>query len=317
MQMLAPRDFVIDVHVATADEFLDRLSPRSMEWESQPALWVFRGQRDANWKLIPSAMRGSRAEHPFACFGIDVPAHVAVNPDIPNWSLRIRRLNQLLELFAGELDRQGLPVPHSHPTVVRRTVTESMAFPPAEAFPLMALAQHHRLPTLFLDWTKRAWVAAYFAAQDAASYFRATSGLGVLDAAAGPSHLAVWALYRMKDQEQLSGRINFYEAPANTNPNLRAQNGLFLWWNPGEEDRTLDEQVAWLGQQAPAHPGLRPLKRFCLPTAQAGRLLCLLSLEHIDAAALFPGVDGIVRSIGERMLWDVGPAVSPRPSLQV
>ena len=116
------------------------------------------------------------------------------------------------------------------------------------------------------------------------------------------THLAVWALHRGEDRDERSLQPYFYEAPASTNPNLRAQSGLFTWWLfDGAEDLSLDEYIAWLVQRWNKDIELR---RFLLPVTEAPRLLRLLALEHIDGAAMFPGVDGIVRAMRERTLWD-------------
>jgi hypothetical protein len=40
-------------------------------------------------------------------------------------------------------------------------------WPDRGLFELMALAQHHGFPTRLLDWSRRSYVAAYFAASDA------------------------------------------------------------------------------------------------------------------------------------------------------
>lgn len=44
--------------------------------------------------------------------------------------------------------------------------------PPSAGRPMLALAQHFGLSTTMLDWTRRGWVAAYFAAADAAATMR-------------------------------------------------------------------------------------------------------------------------------------------------
>ena len=46
------------------------------------------------------------------------------------------------------------------------------------------------------------------------------------------------------------------------------------------------------------------MTQLCLPIEEAPRLLRLLAFEGIDAAAVFPGFDGVVKALGERNLWE-------------
>lgn len=41
-----------------------------------------------------------------------------------------------------------------------------------------------------------------------------------------------------------------------------------------------------------------------LPHSEARQLLRLLSDEGVDGASMFPGADGVVRAMRERVLWD-------------
>ena len=90
-------------------------------------------------------------------------------------------------------------------------------------------------------------------------------------------------------------------APAATNPNLRAQRGLFtlVEERPGKNARLpLDEALGKDGL------GYIDLRRFSLPTSEAPHLLRLLAVEGVTAARLFPGYGGVVESMFDERLWD-------------
>jgi hypothetical protein len=64
------------------------------------------------------------------------------------------------------------------------------AWPSIEYYDLIALAQHHGLSARLLDWSRRSYVAAYFAASDALSMDDAGElALWALDL--GPGHFGM------------------------------------------------------------------------------------------------------------------------------
>lgn len=88
-------------------------------------------------------------------------------------------------------------------------------WPPGEILPLLALGQHYRLPTRLLDWSTRAYVAAYFAISDALA--------GKADSSA--VRLAVWVLD--VERHALFPELKVITVPGGNNANLAAQSGRF------------------------------------------------------------------------------------------
>src|SRR5260370_24708062 len=98
-------------------------------------------------------------------------------------------------------------------------------------------------------------------------------------------------------------------APRASNPNLHAQAGLFTVVRGGVHavDRflklALEKSSRW------AEGVARPLMRkISAPQECAPKLLRLLSYQGIEGATMFPGYDGVVRSLRERALCAKGDA---------
>src|ERR1700690_650802 len=282
--------------LASAEDFLSALNPTDARWGADPAEWIYRGHANPKWKLSAKAFR-SNAFSPYGILG-----------DPLDWSQRKTMLDELLGHFLEGLDRSGIAAPANPP---RLNIVGSIAYaeePEREVFPLMALAQHHGLPTILLDWSRRSRVAAYFGAVEAANPETKDRG----------DQLVVWAL-RVKDpddsRDPVSRQLAIYSAPSAANPNLRAQAGLFTVLRDGRDPDggihvalhpgalALENYIEIMAQvQQPG--GQLLLRRLTLPTSEAPRLLRLLSSEGIDGAAMFPGADGVARAMREAALWD-------------
>lgn len=281
------RDGVEDHAHPTAEAFLDALAPRHALWCEAPTDWVFRGHRNALWELRPKAERDVGT---FAHFGISIASLMPGYEPTGDYRERSGLIDRLLESFRIGLDRAGIVIPSPSPQVKKVERETFTPEPHPDLFPLMALAQHHGLPTLLLDWSRRAAVAAYFAAADAADPMMRGSA----------THLAVWAIFRGGRHRSAEGP-HFYDAPGGTNPNLTAQSGLFSY-HLAEDDPSLEQHwvrmMKWTGATT-------RLRRIHLPASQAPKLLRLLSYEGITGASMFPGADGVVRAMRESALWDI------------
>ena len=133
----------VTIRCATAREFLDNLDLTHPRWSRQN--WIFRGQNDARWELIPSLFRDWDTN---------------TNPGLEL---------ALIDLFIRNANIVNLPIPNNaldyasyahKPTKRELTTGGSYDF----RHVVFAIAQHSGVPTRLLDFTHSPMVAAYFAA---------------------------------------------------------------------------------------------------------------------------------------------------------
>lgn len=310
-----------EIPVANALELIKHLSPLNSMWEDKPLEWVFRGQANAEWELLPNAFRKNSIEK-------YVAKRFVVKP-IGSRTYREQIMHEyaLIKRSYYIADRAGLSVPDDSLAIreecLRTSIenfpsghTSALHWPSSKLTSAIANAQHHGIPTRLLDWSHNPMVAAYFSAKEAAGWLHNNS------VPSGVNALSVWAfnfqsLYRDIGNSDRDRRrppksiLVTVSAPYASNPNLRAQAGMFTLermlspeqLNEVFHPRPFKDVLAHQYELTGSRERPERLYKLILPLEEAPELLRLLHLHRIDAAAVFPGMDGVNSAMQERRLY--------------
>lgn len=241
-------------------------------FEGTPKDYVFRGQEDSSWTLRPSIAR-----------------------------IALRRKLSPGQVVKLESDAAGFfgacAAEHMNPQVIPM-------YPSPSHPALWTVMQHHGAATRLLDWTGSPYAAAYFACRDlfgsdgAIWMVQRTRVVKTIQSAglSFPEEADSRALGRWVYESLHESAVTFI---SNTRRFSRAavQQGLFsIATNP-----TVDHD-GLIAAIVPADEGGSVLRRkFIIPSRLKESFVRHLHSMNVTASSLFPGVDGIGRSVSDAM----------------
>jgi hypothetical protein len=269
------------IECKSADDLWNKISP-TQELAKRPDKLIYRGQGDARWSLIPSILRK------------DCSATIL-------WDKECKADDQvhgeltILKEFAEYCDKAGIRVPSDSREFRKTSLNPSNAdkylltpslWPPDNAvLDFMALAQHHRVPTRLLDWTKISYIAAYFAASSA------INDLGPWD---DGMELAIWAL-NTESLESLYKNIKVIDVPGAITSHLSAQFGCFTV-HPHNGFRGQPFKVVGLEEEFTTLSDT-PLIKITMPVKESIRLMEICNRAGFNAATMYPSADGAGKAV--------------------
>ncbi|MBQ5318465.1 MAG: FRG domain-containing protein [Oscillospiraceae bacterium] len=304
---------VSEFKIKTFEEFLMRMYTLLGGWPSSNAV-VFRGQAK-DWPLVSSIYRANNYEliKKYSHFQCDFDSSLAYRVAEENLILEFYNMANLSKLKVPKIPRFLSRNNASFNTL--NFVEKLEKWPLDDSIELMALAQHYGVPTSFIDWTYDFNVALYFAVFGAIKEAN-NNGKYISD------EIVIWTLplYKLDliNSNSFGNKIplNFVTPSYYDNENLGAQKGILAYWeetlchNEKVNDTPLDKKIEtyiysnYSDLDCIIKTANEFMIKFLIPTSECKKIAKYLYNNNYNAAFLFPGYDGVVKSIEEQRMLE-------------
>jgi hypothetical protein len=258
--------------------------------------FVFRGQKDISFKLVPSFTRnfggGGRSTADIWNLQQEGLRNFKSEAALFHKTVKLPDIDKKLQNFARKYPGRIPGFRKNRGAAESRLLTDCIE--------IWAYGQHHNLPTPLLDWTSSPYIAAFFAYESA---FHQRIALSKAEINVSKDYVAVYALRKRGPgiqrywHEMRIMLVTTMETAENTR--IKNQRGLFTLLPP--DISALDDcLIAYCARTG--RPINSLLIKFGLPYHSVVDAICDLELMDINARKIYDDWPGVCSSANMKML---------------
>ena len=313
---------VKEIKCESVKEFIQRISYGGDLYKLISGKYIYRGESSDEYKLIPSALRPENHDELVDLVTNFLPQYKYANENSECFQMAAEFTS--LNIFYMLSDYRGLDIPNIDDFRNKLVglinlydfIYGNPTWLPLKYIELAGLAQHYGAKTRLLDWSQDINVAIYFAISGLMKFEKLKKPKEV----EYPKYIVLWVLDTtiFKAPEENTPSIFLYTPKYAGNPNLCAQKGVFsvnCIYNdyPGiyandftkadKETKSLDDIIKEIKREEDSSNEEPILYKILIPTPQDDELYNYLANNGYDASLIFPGYDGVTKTIKDELYW--------------